>query len=159
MKVTATFQLEDRGEPSLETCWFNMQLADRIKALALFAASARAWINLSGLNFQALERELRQRGFDTHLIATPLPQNAANLTICNGQSYYCTYSCRPRELAIKELLQHADSYEQNFARLSQTDDLILSASSVEEGALPPVSPLTQLPMKKLVTGRYRIHFV
>ena len=154
MKVTVAFQFEDMGAPSLETCWANLELADKMRALELFAVSAAAWLRISGQNHQALERELRARSFDTHLIAATLPEGAT-VAVADSLPYYCIYSCRPRESALNELLQYAESYEQNFERLAQTADL----RAIGASGLPPMATLAQSPMARLYSGQYRIHVV
>ena len=123
--VQAQIRLEDpkEGEAVEEIFWHNMKQSDILKNPQLFGCGAYAWLKANSTkNYQDLERELRVRGFETHLIAVPgcypgikygLYQNGKYLEV----EYCCIFSCRPTELATQELLSYWSSYEENFSNL------------------------------------------
>lgn len=118
-----------------EIMWHNITTADKHHNLSLFIGGCMAWLKLNpGKNYQNLEDELRARKLYTHLIAAPPKVTGMHLKLpydkdmsdITGEpcAYECIMSCRPPPHAMNELLQHASSYEENWARLKFAGSLI-----------------------------------
>lgn len=113
-------------------CWINMMSGDMICNLELFSASVVAWRRLNPtLTYQNLEDELRKRGANTHIIARenngPTPFKLGHIGNNNDPTvynYYPIISCRFRTAALEELLRHHVSYNDNYAKLGKTGDII-----------------------------------
>ena len=130
---------EDVGDKTPnEVAWDNMKMADKNFHLQLFISSSLGWLKANpGKNFQNLEKELREKNFNTHLIAVkPREIPGAVLKLANEDNfdsdleYDCLYSCRSKEDAIKELLQSSKSYDENFQKLAKTGSLVCSPQVV-----------------------------
>ncbi len=117
--VSRTF----RDVPPLEVAWANLTVADKELQLDVFASASMAWLAVNSTStYQDLEAELRKRNFVTHLIAVPNRFPAFPLRVPNKSNTQCVFecltSCRPHPFAMKELLTHSTSYEENFAKLA-----------------------------------------
>lgn len=127
VRVTVTLARAPEEETPLQVCWHNLLFADRVLSLELFAASAYGWLKTTGSDYQQLERELRERHCHTHLIAATHNDATMRYSLSTkpGQvcRYYCIISCRERSQAQAELRLYATSYEENFARLTETGDI------------------------------------
>lgn len=125
------------NELPIDICWHNLSVADKFKNFAYFIPCALGWLDLNpGKTFQDLEKELRDKDFDTHLIATNKRDiTGVDLKMPNNSDaeYECIFSCRPKEDALKEILQHSNSYEENFQKLSQAGSYKTIASANEIG--------------------------
>ncbi len=109
----------------VDVAWANMKTADLILNLKLFIDASMGWLRCNPKkNYQNLETELRERDFETHLIAKIPSLTGGDLKIPFSTSqkekidFECIMSCRPRKYALEELLETAESYEQNWARLA-----------------------------------------
>lgn len=105
-----------------EVALYNMKVCDDNLSLQWFIVSAFGWLNANkDKNYQDLEKELRNRNFNTHLFAKKINlENNMKLILPNSQKegeYECIFSCRPKEYALKEVLKHHKSYEENFEKL------------------------------------------
>ena len=77
-----------------------------------------------------MEKVLRENKMDTHLIATEPPKSKGVIfpiylqcgdpNTMPRRAFQCTLSCRPSSHAMNELLKHHTSYEENYAKLSQS---------------------------------------
>ena len=116
-----------------QICWHNLAVADKYLNLQFFIAASIGWIKMNPTkNYQDLEKELRDRDFNTHLLACK-PKSVPNSHLglyrendLTTYSYECIFSCRPKEHAIKELLGHWPSYEINFKNLSRSGSIIVN---------------------------------
>jgi len=108
----------------------NMREADNSFSLQYMIVSTMGWqkANDNG-KYQDLEKFLRDGEFNTHIIAKA-PLLLANCEIRNmitketiGLIYEACFSCRPKEIAMKELLQSWNSYEDNFEALEKTGSI------------------------------------
>lgn len=100
-----------------QICWHNLKISDEFYNLNYFIYAAIGWLKLNPTkNYQDLEKELRERNFNTHLIAKK-PQIKQNI------DYECIFSCRPKQLALEELLKEWPSYEENFNNLSKAESM------------------------------------
>ena len=112
------------NESKENVLWYNLKQADSIHNLRLFIAISMAYFKqYPTKNYQDLEKELRQRRFDTHLIAneTSVLEEGMSLVCPDHTSqaiYEIIYSCRPKEHALKEVLMHWKTYEENFEHLA-----------------------------------------
>jgi hypothetical protein len=124
------YTYEDVGvdEDKTDVAFHNMKIADQIHKLQIFIGGMAGYFNANpSKTYQDLELELRNRNFDAHLIAKQPPQNNKQVlyrlfmpNIKNDQTEYkyeCIMSCRPKEYALKELLETWGSYEENFEAL------------------------------------------
>ena len=140
--------------------WENLCFVDQVvttknvynkpNAVTLMAMAARAYYKLYPDKTPAdLEREFRGRDFNSGLIAKAWRDEdprvselvdtgkvvVANLANYNTNSiesleYYVIYSCRPREFAEKELLEHVPGGpEENLSRLERAGDLNFECAS------------------------------
>jgi hypothetical protein len=105
-----------------DIAWTNMRCGDKLFNLEWFIGGSMGWLKANpGKNYQDLETELRQRDLNTHLIATKPRYSALKIPYSKGgatMDFECIMSCRPKDAAMKELLTHAESYEENWARLA-----------------------------------------
>lgn len=123
------------GDVPEEICWHNMKVADEFFELNFFMFAAHAWLNLNiDKNFQDLEKELRARNFNTHLIAKKNNRNNPDVELkLHGQEmkYEIIFSCRPPEYALKEVLLEWSSYRENFENLSNTGLIVCDTDNLE----------------------------
>lgn len=111
--------------------WYNLKEADTNLDLSFFISAATCWINLNPTkNYQDLEKELRNRNFNTYLYAkTPKLTPDAKLGLYRKNDtgeykYECIFSCRPAKYALEEVLSVWPSYKDNFENLSVSGSLI-----------------------------------
>ena len=115
-------------ESAVDIAWHNIEIADQNLNLKVFIGASLGWLKANpDKNYQDLEKELRERNFNTHLIAINNP-NIPNtkLQLPNSDvlaEYQCIMSCRPPKDAVTELLQHSKSYEENFDKLKLSGNL------------------------------------
>ncbi len=109
-----------------EIAFHNMKMAEKVFNLKSFIGGQAGYFEANpGKTFQDLEKELRNRNFSTHIIAkTPPNKSTLNyklgipgITENNEFKYEAIISCRPSDLALKELLLSWSSYEENFNAL------------------------------------------
>ncbi len=97
------------NETTDQICWHNLTIADKYYDSQFFIAATKGWFEFnSGKNYQDLEKELREKKLNTHIIARPTNDN-----------YECIISCKPYKYASEELLQYSNSYEENFKNLGK----------------------------------------
>jgi hypothetical protein len=124
-------------EDKTEVAFHNMKIADNLHSLQIFIYGQMGYFNANPTKtYQDLELELRKRNFNTHLIAKLPPKNTDKVhykiampKIENDQTEYkfeCITSCRPKEYAIKELLESWNSYEENFEALKVSGIICVS---------------------------------
>lgn len=119
-----SIKFEDLTSTDVEenVLWHNMKKCDDIYNLQLFISCSMGWLRLNPTkNMQDLESELRKRDFNTHLYAKDVPDFQytleLNSKICN---YECIFSCRPKKLALEEVLKFHGTYENNFEKLANS---------------------------------------
>jgi hypothetical protein len=120
-----SIKFEDLTTTDIEesVLWHNMKKCDDICNLQLFISCSMGWLRLNPTkNMQDLESELRKRDFNTHLYAKDVPEDfqhtlELNSKICN---YECFFSCRPKKLALEEVLEFHGTYENNFEKLANS---------------------------------------
>lgn len=131
MNATITTEAAATLTP-LDVAWHNIKQADKHLNLKVFTSAAMGWLkaNNGTKNYQDLEKELRERNLETHLIAAKppailpigcalmLPHDASGPVAPRKWLYEAWFSCRPRAYALQELLTHNQSYEDNFAKLA-----------------------------------------
>jgi hypothetical protein len=118
----------------------NLRIADQAHNLQLFIMTSQAYFTMSpDANFQNFESFLRENKFETHLIATVPKLNKDFRVLKPGATreeskYECIYSCRPAPLALKELLTHWKTYEENFEALINSGSVVTNTMPVEKVA-------------------------
>lgn len=109
------------GELPLDICWHNLKVADELHNLTYFICASSGWLSLNpSKTYQDLEKELREKNFNTHLIAVNkrnIPGMELMMPDGMNAQHECIFSCRPTEYALRELLQHSGSYDENFKKL------------------------------------------
>lgn len=134
---------------SLKTiAWINMMTCDTHLHLEGFIAGASAWFKLHPESTpQDLEKELRKRNLNTHIIAkaSPVPIGSSS---SNGAStkymlrnmhkkedpsivWQCVYSCRSANDALKELKETWSSYEENFEKLKYAGLIVVDNTNIK----------------------------
>lgn len=111
-------------DPS-EIAFHNMKVGDEMLNLNVFIGGQLGWIMANPTkNFQDLEKELRKRNFNTHLIARKVSAELTNYKLTlHGKDdpteylYECISSCRPKKYAMEELLKEWKSYDENLEAL------------------------------------------
>jgi hypothetical protein len=130
-KILPEVQLEYASD----TAWHNMAVADKHFNLAMFLSSASGWFNANPGKFpDDLERELRERNYNTHLFAvqTKLQMEKAfgNADVpgvtsmfksgdekTDNLDYVWVASIRPPPLAAEEVASQWASQDENLAAL------------------------------------------
>lgn len=121
-----------------QICCHNLTIADKYLNLQFMIASSMGWLKLNPTkNYQDLEMEFRSKNFNTHLLACK-PKDIPNTHLglhkdsdSTKYEYECIFSCRPKEYAIKELLQHWPNYEDNLAKLDKAGSIIANSDNNE----------------------------
>lgn len=131
----------DKTDTPDDIAFHNMKVADDTLNLELFIAGSFGWIKCNpDKSFQDLEKELRKRNFNTHLIALQprlkndmctlgFPSRPDDKTVYD---YECIFSCRLKEDAMQELLS-ISSYEENFEKLKRAACVIAKSVEILEG--------------------------
>ena len=110
----------------------NMMLSDLHFNIDTLRHSAYGWINSeSSRNFQDLEKLFRKKNFNTYLIAKKITvENGFVLKTPNNNVdeliYECYFSCKPKELALQEVLDNCISYDENFENLAKSGNLCIN---------------------------------
>lgn len=126
------FSLPSKTKSESDICWTNLITSDSIWNLEIFSASVAAWRRLNPtLTYKDLEDELRRRGANTHIIAV---ENNGPIKYELGHfggdpsikyQYWPLISCRPKELALLELMKYHSSYESNYEKLDKAGDIMM----------------------------------
>jgi hypothetical protein len=152
MQRATVVDIQENENPE-DVCFNNLKVSDEFRNLAYFISSSMGWLNLNpGKNYQDLEKVLREKNFDTHLIATNKTQDVKlQMPDKTDAEYVCTFSCRPKNDALKELLQHSKSYEENLEKLSKAGSYVVDDKKDLEN--PNVVKLTdpQVELHKMIS--------
>jgi hypothetical protein len=138
---------EDLGNMTeSDIAWHNLKTSDDSFQLSCFISSIIGWLKINSTkNLQDLEKELRDKNFNTHLIARKLLSKDVDDGMKLGlpkrndnvdYKYECLISCRPKEDAINELLKEYESYEDNFANLNACGMLEIISDTDNTGVSP-----------------------
>jgi len=130
--LRTTFTDPTENETAEQICWHNLTTGDKYLQLQYIIGASTAWLRLNPTkNYQDLEKVMRDNNLNTHLIAKkiePVPNMHLGLfregNDPQDYEYECMFSCRPKEHALKELLEHWSSYEENFNKLLNTGTLL-----------------------------------
>lgn len=159
-KISEIKLVDPTTETKEEICFHNLKVADRYYQLNLFIASSFGWFRLHpDKNYQDFEEFLRANQMNTHLIAAN-PTIDKTLYSLSGEpaEFEALFSCRPPSIALKELLTHSSSYEENFAKLlkagtlklKSTDEKIENVEMFSEKEMDDTSLLINLKKKILI---------
>ncbi len=167
--VDIEFKRPDEKLTEEEICWKNMEQCDKTHQLTFFSACTQAWFRLNPtMSYKDLETELRKREFETHIIAVPnngpvkyqlgrkYDPNAKNI----DYAYYPLISCRPRDLALQELMKYHLSYENNYRKLDKVGDIRNGDADMltnKDTKLEKYTSPEQLLYELLVECKYVIH--
>lgn len=120
----------EKDESEYDICLHNLVIADKYHNLSYFMAASMGWFKLNPTkNYQDLELLLRKLDLETHLYAkNPMIPNSKlglHKKINDSYLYECIFSCRPREYALKEVLEFWSSYEKNFDQLKFAGTIVI----------------------------------
>lgn len=135
---------DTENNPESEVAWDNLVEISSIFHLELVVAASTAWFRANpDCTLQDLERRLRDNGTPVYLIAS-VPEQFADETLPHQKlldihfnstseplTYALRYCCRPESSAQREILQHSESYEDNFTKLAKTG--IYQIGEADEG--------------------------
>ena len=136
--------VESDADPK-QVAWHNIRMADQHLDLSAVLTSIQGYFaSHENATYQDLEKELRERNCNTHLIACNLsshPGLKCALKRKNGSSskeeldvdlkWEMIASVRPPPYALRELLQHQKTYEENFEALAFTGVLVVDGNLKE----------------------------
>ncbi len=103
--------------------WHNMKICDDMHNLQLFISCSMGWLELNPTkNMQNFESELRERDFNTHLCAKNIPTDSQYTLKLKSKkcNYECIFCCKPKKLALEEVLEFNETYESNFEKLENS---------------------------------------
>ena len=120
-------------ETSDEISVHNMMLSDVYFNTETLRHSSYAWIvSDKSRNFQDLEKFFRLNNFNTYLIAKKVSENiiSENKFVLKTPNdnienlcYECYFSCKPKDMALQEVLNNYSTYDENFDNLSKAGNL------------------------------------
>ena len=115
----------------------NMMLSDLYLNNSTTIAAAYSWVVQDNRrNFQDLEKFFRQNNFNTYLIARKIDigDNFMLKTPNNnveGLIYECYFCCKPKEIALQEVLDTCVSYDENFDNLSKSGNVCVITENID----------------------------
>lgn len=163
---TATMQTTEFVDPlptetKEDVCWHNLRIADDNHDLKLFIFAAMGWFKLHPTgSYQDLERELRTKSFQTHLIASHKRLANTKLYLPNLETkteakYECIYSCRPSPYALRELLTHWPTHEENFVRLKEAGVIVSDNSSTDSSSEIKKLSSSEMSVSELISNNLK----
>ena len=136
--IDETGKLTDDFKHPSEVAWKNIQEGASIYHLGFVSSACMGWLRANPEQcVQDLERKLREENIPVHLLASPKYSKThedKELILRPYQKgseepkYALVYSCRPEKDALNEILEHWESYDENFKHLSQA-----GALSIKDG--------------------------
>lgn len=119
-------KITESDKPS-QVALHNLQVADKYLHEKLMSTCVRAWIKANpNKNYQNLEKTLRSKKLNTHLLAKPIDVKD-NMKIAFGadeKKYECECICKKSSEALEEILEYWPTYAKNFNALADSGDLI-----------------------------------
>jgi hypothetical protein len=115
----------------------NMKIADERYNIDLFILASVGWFQANrNKNFKDLETFCRENKFNTHFFAKEKKYDV-KLFIPNNDNkmeykYEVVYSCRPKDVALKEVLENWKTYDENFQVLSTCGSRIYIDDNITE---------------------------
>ena len=124
-----------KNETNEKVAWDNLLEVIPTADIGLIGCCATAWFKENpGKKNTDLEKELRKHNLDLYLIVNTTPpeeyDTISNFNMSQRVKYMLIYSARPKEEAMEELLIHASSYEENFARLNDAGTLVTKGADL-----------------------------
>jgi hypothetical protein len=130
------------SENPTEIAFHNMKVGEDTFSLEIFIGGQSGYLHANpDKNFQDLEKELRNRNFTTHIIAKPPPDKRTleyhigishRINDDTEYKYEAITSCRPADVAMKELLENWLSYDENFEALKFAGSVIVGTKGKEQ---------------------------
>lgn len=138
-----------KNETNDKVAWENLVQVIPTADIALIGSCATGWLRENpGKNNSDLEKELRKHNLNLHLIADINPPPEYDTVSCADMSqrakYMLVYCARSKAEAMKELLTHASSYEENFSRLDDAGSLIQKGSDLSNIKKENTKPYEEL---------------
>ena len=121
--IKINYKIPENNESLEEIARANIIMSDKFKKNDYLEMSCISWLKInSNRDYQDLEQLLRHLNLDSHVIAHPIKMIPENLEIglpnennlIEQFEYVIKISCKPKEDALKELLQIHNSYEDNY---------------------------------------------
>ena len=104
----------------------NLRTISKTSNITLCVNAAMAWWKYNpGMKTTDLEKKLREENIDIYLISALHDYDKTKYRLSvpfepeSSGERLLILSARPKEYAMKELLEHASSYEENFSRLDE----------------------------------------
>jgi len=126
-----TLRFRESTKPKSELSFDNLRTVSTEPNVTVCMNAALAWWKYNpGMKITDLEKKLREENVDIHFISASIEYDKTkySLTLPFEPYHSCNrmliLSARPEEFAIKELLEHASSYEENFERLDEAGMMI-----------------------------------
>ena len=114
-----------------ETAWNNLIEAIKTHNLHLVTMCVSGWCKANPDKYYTdLENKLRESNLDLYLIAGKHDNNTdkskliSQFDYISECKYVLIYSCKQKNDAIKELLTHSSSYEENLSKLNYSGILV-----------------------------------
>ena len=139
----------------------NMTLSDLYLNAETLRHSAYAWITSDkNRNFQDLEKLFRKKNFNTYLIAKKITlENGFVFKTPNDNVnellFECYFSCKPKDLALQEVLDNYSSYDENFENLSKSGNLCIN---IEDNNIENNENNENSLIKKLMKNKIKLIF-
>ena len=144
-----------------ETAWYNIIQASKTHDLNLVVVCVGGWYKANpDKNHTDLENKLRDADLDIYLIASKYDNISDDFKLVSPFDYtseceyVLLYSCRPKEQALKEVLTHASSYEENFNKLNSSGALITKSFIKDNIPDPTKKPYEDNDLNTLIQNNY-----
>jgi hypothetical protein len=107
----------------MASIWKQIAIADQAFDQNRLSQLIRELLD-NGYNLTNIEINMRLCGLNTHLIACG-PEIPDNAYISDDSQYYLRLSCKPMDLALKDVERCNGNYTTNLKRLSHTGLLVI----------------------------------
>jgi hypothetical protein len=121
-----TLKFKESTKPKGDLALDNLRTISNHPNITLCVNAAMAWWKYNpGMKTTDLENKLREENIDIHLISSSQDYDKTKYRLSlpfdpeSSGNRLLILSARPKEYAMKELLEHASSYEENFSRLNE----------------------------------------
>ena len=137
----------------------NMMMSDLYLNNETIIAASYSWlVNDNHRNFQDLEKFFRQNNFNTYLIARKIDIGDAFILKTPNNNiddllYECYFCCKPKEIALQEVLDSCLTYDENFDKLSKSGNVCVIAENTDNNENNEKSLI-----KKLMDNKIKLIF-
>jgi hypothetical protein len=159
--IRINYITQDENQNKNDTAIYNIIISDKFKKTECIDLSSIGWLkNNLDKNYQDLEKLFRELNLNSYVIAKTINDIPSNIEIImpnnnskNELKYVASIFCGSYENFIEELKKHHDSYDGNFACLSNSGCLMHKNSSIEKNIEQNISSnLEAENIKKIVNA-------